>query len=102
MIHFYHIFCFGDYWENIVISHFNLLRINKLIFEKVYIGLVGNQRERAKEILTNLNIANLVIVNEKEFGLLDYNTYLEFAKRVQQSKSNVIKNMLGKKNNRMN
>ena len=68
MIHFYHIFCFGDYWEKIVISHFNLLRINKLIFEKVYIGLVGDQRERAKEILTNLNIANLVIVNEKEFG----------------------------------
>ena len=33
------------------------------------------------------------LINEKEFGLLDYNTYLEFAQRVQQSKSNIIKNL---------
>ena len=32
-------------------------------------------------------------LDDELFPILDYNTYLEFAKRVQQSKSNVIKNI---------
>jgi SAM-dependent methyltransferase len=33
------------------------------------------------------------IQNEKEFGLTDYNTYLEFAKRIEQAKTNTNNNI---------
>tara|TARA_R110001583_G_scaffold1210_8_gene10143 strand:- start:6033 stop:8579 length:2547 start_codon:yes stop_codon:yes gene_type:complete len=33
------------------------------------------------------------LTQEKEFGLLDYSTYLDFADRVEHAKSNVIKNI---------
>ena len=70
MIHFYHLFCYGNNWEKIVISHFNFIKKNKLVFEKTYVGLIGDETERAKEILFNLQINNLIIVNEKQFGVV--------------------------------
>ena len=54
----------------------------------------GSIRVYIQRNQNNINDSVSQFLNiEKEFGLLDYNTYLEFAKRVQQSKSNVIKNI---------
>jgi nucleoside-diphosphate-sugar epimerase len=45
---------------------------------------------------------NEFISNEVTFGLTDYNTYLEFAKRIEHAKSNVIKNIKALKDQGLN
>ena len=36
--------------------------------------------------------------DEQEFGLTDYQTYLDFAERIKQAKANVVKNIKSLKN----
>jgi hypothetical protein len=70
MIHFYHVYCNGNLWKDIVLEHFNLLKETKLFFEfkKIFVGIVGNRREEAKQLLFELCQEKLIIVNESNDG----------------------------------
>lgn len=56
---------------------------------RVYIKNKGNEIDPS---------VNLFLNKENEFGLADYNTYLQFAQRVEQAKTNVNNNIAKYKN----
>jgi SAM-dependent methyltransferase len=83
-----------NYWSVISInSFFNRLGYNVVKVEhinthggsiRVYVQNYGTERDKS---VTDF------ITSELEFGLTEYNTYLEFAKKVEQAKANVNANI---------
>ena len=69
--HFYHIFCNGNKWKDIVRYHFYLLYETDLYhhIDNIYIGLCGSDISKAKNFLLQLDILSKIkIINEEEKG----------------------------------
>ena len=83
-----------NYWSVISINNF----FNKLGYTVVKVEHVNTHGGSIRIYIQNkgANIDNSVnefINNELEFGLTKYDTYLQFAKQVEQAKNNVITNL---------
>jgi hypothetical protein len=90
--HFYHIYCKGDNWKDIVREHFYLLYETNLYhyIDTIYVGLCGDQINQAKKFLRSLDLLSKIkIVNEQESGWEQVTLeYLELNK--EQFKDDVI------------
>lgn len=82
-----------NYWSVTSINNF-FTRLGYNVYKVEHINTHGGSIR--VYINRNNNIQPSVIEfleNEKKFGLEDYNTYLQFAKRVKQAKNNVNQNI---------
>ncbi len=66
--------------------HINNSKINtmKINYIRVYVQTQGHEIDSSVETF---------LTTENEFGLTNYSTYVDFSKRVEQIKSNVLKNI---------
>jgi nucleoside-diphosphate-sugar epimerase/SAM-dependent methyltransferase len=83
-----------NYWSVTSIKNF-FDRLGYKVYKVEHIDTHGGSiRVYIKKETNDIDISVVeFLINEEEFGLKDYNTYLEFAKRVEQAKTNVTKNI---------
>lgn len=83
-----------NYWSVTSLNHF-FNRLGYCLYKVEHINTHGGSiRVYVKEKTTEIDSSvSKFIKKEEDFGLTKYETYLEFAKRVEKAKSNVIKNL---------
>ena len=83
-----------NYWSVTSLNNF-FTRLGMNIINVEHVNTHGGSiRVYVSKNSSNINpIVNEFLDNERNFGLTDYQTYLEFAQRVERAKENVLKNI---------
>ena len=92
-----------NYWSVTSLNNF-FNRLGYKINEVEHINTHGGSIRvyiKNKSYIPHISV-NSFLEKEKEFGITKYKTYLDFAKRVEQAKSNVVKNIQDLKSQGLN